>query len=235
MSYITTETELKDFIFRKLGTEAHVVEVSDLNWTDIYNTSLKYIYEHFSDSVNEKAVIVELNDVTDIILDSKIMTVQKMFVSENDLGLYLAYPGISPIYDFVSSMDRGAVSSYISSMSYIREIQQTFQKYIHFKFNSETKRLILGEPVKSAVFIVLETEEPENLYNAEYFHKILEANTWKTWMVNTGKYQNIQIGNGLTINRDDMKENYQELMQELKDSVENEEYDFIGPIRLNSL
>jgi hypothetical protein len=235
MAYITNETELKEYILRRLGSEAHRVEISDTNWDDIFNTSSKYLYEHFADAVNEKAVLVEVNNSRDLILNDNIIAVQDIHVSTNDLGLYLAYPGISPIYDFVSSGDRGAVSSYLTTMSYIREIQQTFKKYVHFKFNPESKRLILGEEVLSALLIVQEKEDITLLYNSEYFHKILEANAWRIWATNTGKYAQIQIGNGQTINREDMKERYQELMEEIKSSIENEEYDFLGPIRLNSL
>lgn len=233
--YITTETELKNFILRKLGSEAHRIEISDLNWADIYNTSVKYLYEHFADSVNEKAILVEVNNSRDLILNNSIIAVQKLYTSKNDLGLYLAYPGLSPIYDFVSSGDRGAVGSYLATMSYIRNIKETFQKYVHFKFNPESHRLILGEEISTALLVVLETEDITELYNSEYFHKILEARAWKSWAVNTGKYSEIQIGNGQTINRDDMKENYNELMEEIKSAIENEEYDFLGPIRLNSL
>lgn len=235
MAYITSETELKEYIFRKLGSEAHIIELSDLNWADIYATGSKYLFEHFADAVNEKAILVDVQNSRDLILSENILAVNNIYVSQNDLGLYLAYPGVSPIYDFVSSGDRGAVSSYIATMSYIREIQQTFQKYIHFKFNPESHRLLLGEEVLSAVLIVQEAEDIQELWNSEYFHKILEARAWKAWSVNTGKYQQIQIGNGQTINRDDMKENYNELMEEIKSAIENEEYDFLGPIRLNSI
>lgn len=233
--YITTNLELKNFIFRKLGAEAHQIEISDQNWNDIYNESLKYIYEYFADSVNEKTILVSINNVRDITLDSTIYAVKEMLVSKNDLGLYLAYPGISPIFDFVSSGDRGAVSSYLATMSYIREIRQTFQKFVHFKFNSESKRLIIGEEVTSAILVILEAETESNLFNSDYFHKVLEAKCWKAWMSNTGKYKEIQIGNGLTLNRDDMKENYNSLMEEIQDSIENDEYSFLGPIRLNSI
>ena len=235
MKYINSETELKDFIFRKLGSEAHRVEISDANWADIYNTSIKYLYEHFADAVNEKAVLIDVNNAQELQLNDSVIAVTDIHTSTNDLGRYLAYPGISPIFDFVTTGDRGAVSSYLATMSYIREIQQTFEKYIHFKFNPESHKLFLSEKILSALIVVQEAEDITELYNSRYFQMILEAKAWKTWSVNTGKYTNIQIGNGQTINRDDMKANYSELMDEIQSAIDNEEFDFMGPIRLNSL
>lgn len=236
MAYLTTPTELKDFILRKLGSEAHKVELSDLNWDDIYAESMKYLLEYFDEAVHEKIVLLELNKVQDIKLNSKIQVVKDILVSDNDLGLYLAYPGISPIYDFMVDGDRTSVSSYLTTINYMRQIQETFRKHIKFNFNSETKRLLIGEPINSCVLIALESEDEADLYNSRYFHKILEANCWKSWAVNAGgKYNGMTIGNGMTLNIEGMLKNYEDLMQEIKDSVENDEYSFLGPMRLNSL
>ena len=236
MAYIKTKEELKNFILRKLGSEAHKVEISDENWEDIYNESLKYLYEYFDEAVVEKTMVLELNKVTDIKLNENIIAVHSMHTSANDLGLYLAYPGLSPVLDFVSDGDRNAVSSYLATMTYIRELQQVFEKKVYFKFNSETHRLIIGEPITKCIIVVLEAEDELSLLNSRYFHLILEANFWNTWANNVGgKYKGWTVGNGMEINVEGMRERYNTLMEQIKDSIENDEFSFLGPIRLNSL
>jgi len=236
MAYITNITQLKEYILRQLGSESHIVEISDINWNDIYNSSLKYLMEYFDEAVNEKTVLLELNNIQDMVLNEKIMGVKDIRTTANDLGLYLAYPGVSPIFDFVSDGDRTSVSSYLATMSYIRQIDETFRKQVFFRFNAETHRLTIGESIASCLLLVFEAEDPISLYNSRYFHKILEANAWKTWAVNTGgKYNGMTIGNGLTINTDGMNQKYLDLMSEIKDAIDGDEFSFLGPIRLNSL
>ena len=100
--FINDYTELKALIFRKLGSESFTIEISDDNFTDIYNINLKYLQEHTEDAVNKKYVITDFNSEKDIQLADNVLAVTHIFLNQDNINLdSYYYPSIAPTYNFL--------------------------------------------------------------------------------------------------------------------------------------
>lgn len=232
--YITNQTELKEYIFRQLGSEQHRIEISDTNFEDIYQKSIKKLYDHTTDSVNEKFILFNPMNSKEVTLSSNIQTVLDLHMSNNSFSdSTIAYPGSSPMYDFLIGNDI-QTSAYTLFVENMRDIRQTFRNRIFFRYNTESKKLILTEEINQNILLrVLEQEDIATLYQNEFLLKLLERDCWKQWRVNTsGKYLGSTIGNGITINSEFMDEQYNRLNEEVKESIENEEFDFLRPTKI---
>lgn len=230
--YINSYEDLKDFIFRKLGSEQHQVEISELNFTDIYNKNIKYMYDYANDAVNDKYILFTLNNERDLLLSDNIQAVIDIFTPNTFVDSNIAYPGYSPVYDFLkmSSMD---TSAYLVYTTQISEIRSLFRKRLHYKFNTESKRLIINEDIQGTVLLnILDKEEIELLYDNRLFQMLLERDCWSQWTNNLMKYTGSTIGNGIIINTDFMKEKYTELDEKIKEAIEGEEFDFLAPVKI---
>ena len=88
MNYITNKTELKEYILRQLGSESHIVEISDTNFDDIYNKALNYLYERSSDGVIRKVVLIDGITEKDIFLNNNVMSINKIVTIVINVGPY---------------------------------------------------------------------------------------------------------------------------------------------------
>lgn len=233
--YITTKEELKEYILRQLGSESHRVEISDANFNDIYNKSLDYFYEHANDGVNRKLVIIEANGQRELTLNENIMTI-KYVATDNSAYTTVTpayYKGVSPIYDLLRG-DVYDTSTYLIFTETIKEYQKLFNKKIDYSFNTQTKTFIINEDDVSNIMLdYYEAEDESLVYENELFQKLLERDCWKQWKINTqGKYIGSTIGNGVEINGEFMMTMYNQLDEEIKESVINEEYDFLFPTKI---
>lgn len=231
MNYITNIVELKEYILRQLGSEAHRVEISEKNFEDIYNSSLNFMYERVDDAVNRKVSIINTLNSKDFIMNSNIMSIKRIVGSSTITGglTNYSYSGISPIYDMLKG-DITDTSTYLIMTERIKEYSKLFSEKVDYSFNSQSKRLIINsKEISSFLVDYMEVEDAELLYENELFLKHLEMQCWKKWSVHNKKYLGSTIGNGVTINSDYMQEMYQSLKEEIENDIENEAYDFIAP------
>lgn len=235
MNYITNKIELKEYILRQLGSESHIVEISDANFNDIYNKALNYLYERSSDGVIRKVVIVDGITEKDIFLNNNVMSINKIVTTSNsyyDINQLNYISGISPVYDLFRGYDV-QTSSYIILNEKIKEVNRLFQKATNYDFNSQTKRLVLQTSLKQFVMDYYESEDETLIYENELFLKFIERDCWKKWAINVGgKYLGATIGNGVELNTEFMMQMYKDLDDEIKSSVEEETYDFIAPRKI---
>ena len=235
MNYITDKDSLKEYILRQLGSESHIVEISESNFDDIYNKALNYLYERSSDGVIRKVVIIDGVTEKDIFLNSNVMSINKIVTTSNsyyDINQLNYISGISPVYDLFRGYDV-QTSSYIVLHEKIKEVNKMFQKATNYDFNSQTKRLVLQTSLKQFVMDYFEAEDEILLYENELFLKFIERDCWKQWAINVnGKYLGATIGNGVELNSEFMMQMYRDLDDEIKASVEEETYDFLSPRKI---
>lgn len=231
--YINNKTELKDFIFRQLGSEAHKVEISETNFNDIFNKSLDYLHERTDDGVIRKLVIIDTNGETDIVLNQNIMGIRKLVTGDSffNSSETAFISGISPVYDIFRGDDVSA-SSYLILNEQLDEVRRLFTKSVGWDFNTQSKRLILNETVSSIMLDMYEAEDEALLYENELFLMLLERDCWKQWYRNTHKYDGSTIGNGVTINGQMMLDSYDQLDADIKEARDNEEFDFMAPRKI---
>ena len=231
--YITSEAELKAFIFRRLGSEKHNVEISDDNWSDIYNTNIKYLKEYSSDVVYEKYYLVDIGENTELTLDDNCLSVN--FIKEKGVGseLSIDYTIASPFYDFMMYGDY-EIGSIYTFRDDIKEIKKVIAKPVKYDFSTSSKQLrILEDLEETELFLnVTMAEDVDTFYNEHFFHLLLERDCWKYWISNSSKYRGSKIGNDIELNVEYFKEKYQELKEEIKEAQENEEFDMLRPIKL---
>jgi hypothetical protein len=231
--FINSYEELQEFIFRKLGSEQHTVELSDDNFSDIFKESLKFLRNYTNDGANEKYVVYELNNEKEIILNDNIFAVLDMYAPTTFVNSNLFYPGYSPVYDFLkmSSMD---TSAYLVFTEQMKDIRDLFRKRVSYKFNTQSKKLVLHESITGKMlFKILEMEEEQYLYDSELFLKLIERDCWGQWAINIGaKYRGSSIGNGIELNTDFMMEKYNKLDEEIKAEMDSETYDFLAPFKI---
>lgn len=231
MSYINTKPELKDYIFRRLGSEAHRVEVSDTNFDDIYNKVLNHVYEYTNDAVIRKTILVnDINDQQIYTLPDNVVAINGIYTGSQYFNTSVYYPGISPVYDFLRSGSAYNTTSYLIFVEQTREIRNLFRKKVNYDFNYESKKISLGEKLSDQLlFDIYEAEDETFLYESDIFLLSLERDCWRQWSVNTSKYRGSTIGQGVEINAEFMTEQANRLEDQIKESIENEEYDFISP------
>ena len=234
MSFITTKVELKEYIFRQLGSEIHDVEITDQNFEDIYNKSIKYFQEHSNEGIMEKVVISEVNSATELTLDNSILSVNKIMDSDVSISSNTVYyPSTSPLYNYLMNGDTALSSFYVYNAD-MKEMRKMFNTKLYFKFNSETKSLILGREVEKILMVVWEAEDVLSLYSNELLLLHLEASCWRQWATNVGaKYRGSTIGKGIELNYEGMIAESERAEALLKDAVDNEEFDFLAPIRVD--
>ena len=232
--FITTETELKDYIFRKLGSEQHRVELSDNNFQDCLNASLKYTMEYSNDGIEEKYILSTLDTSIskEVILQDKILAVLDIIAPSSFSDTNVFYPGRSPVYDFLK-MSNLDTSSYLLYSEQMKDIRNIFRKRLNYTYNSQTKKLIVNESFSNQVILkIVEKVDEALLYDNTLFLKVLEKNCWEQWENNLSKYQGSSIGNGVTINTEWMKEKYTKLEEDIEKSLEDDEYNFLGPVKI---
>ena len=237
MSYITTEADFKLYMFRQLGSEKHRVDISNNEYNDIYNTNIKYIRDYSSGVVYDDYILIEdIGTNKSLILADNILAVKFIKEKGSSLGLSgdISYMGGSPIYDFMMS-GSGDLGSVYSFKEDIREIRKALSKNISFTFRPSSHTLDLGIPLDggSLYLGVLVAEDLATLFDDTFFKKLMERDMWKQWHTNCTKYKGSTIGNGVELNVDNMKDNYETLKAEIKESQDNEEYDFLRPSRIN--
>lgn len=232
MDYITNKTELKNYIFRQLGSEAHRVEISDSNWNDIYNKTMNFAFERVDDAVIRKTAIIQTYNQKDLILDSKIMSINRLLGDSkvsSTVSTY-AYAGISPLYDLIRG-DVYDTTTFLIMTERVKEYSKLFNEKVDYNFNSQSKRLIIhSKNLNSFMIDYNEIEDETLLYENEMVLKYAEMMAWKTWARNVGaKYQGSTIGNGVTLNFDYMISEADKLKEEIDNDIENETYDMLLP------
>lgn len=232
MDYITNETELKNYILRQLGSEAHRVEISDTNWDDIYNKTMNFAFERVDDAVIRKTAIIQTLGSKDLLLDSKVMSINRLIGDSkvsSTVSTY-AYAGISPLYDLIRG-DVYDTTTFLIMTERVKEYSKLFNEKVDYNFNSQSKRLIIhSKSLNSFMIDYNEIEDESLLYENEMVLKYAEMLAWKTWANHVGaKYTGSTIGNGVTLNFDYMVSQYDKLKEEIDKDIEDDTYSFLAP------
>ena len=236
--FITTKQELKDKIFRMMGSEIHTVEITELQWEDIYNTALKRIWEDSEDGSTERVVNIQINDVRELKVDERILAITKVFTN-------VSFSQDIPMMEFTTDLvfkamrssgngDESIIGKIIGLNQSIQNMKNAMFQQVDYRFNAETKMLYIHGQVKEINILALVAEEEENLFDSTAFQKLLLAGCFRQWARNLSKYGtgNIQImGNGLELNVEYMTNEADRLEQEIDELFENDAFSVVCGVR----
>ncbi len=240
VSYITTKQELFDYILRQLGSEINEIHVTSTNMEDIFQRSLKYFREYGSDAVVDINMILSIaNNAREIILDPKIVTINKV-LQDNDSSFDFGSPNAfafglySPISDFLFTGINVETSSIVTYRENYKEIRRLRYNKADYDYNPETNKLVLYEDLDKIFMNVTVIEDEDTIYDSEFFLLLMERGAWEMYENNTSKYLNSTIANGISLNTEFFAKKYLELDEKITEARDNEEFDYLGPIRVSN-
>lgn len=241
---INNLADFKSYIFRKMGSEIHQIEVTDLQWGDIVEESYKEYIEYSADGSLE--TIVKLTPTSNIIqCSNNVLNVKGVLggIVKNTTGITTMFVNsnyaipISMTDYYTRSTGSGSlIETVLATKRNLQEIRNVYRSELSYDFNTESKRLIIHteNDIDEIIILCDVAEAIELLLNNKYFKMLVLSKCWGQWYVNiAGKYNtedaNI-MGNGLKLNAIAMKETSEKLYEEYKQAVEDNELgSFIAP------
>lgn len=244
---LTTQTEFKEYIFRKLGSEIHEVEVTSAQWDDIVRDSYKEFTEYSAEGSVE--VITRVTMTSNAMkLSPNILNIKKILAGTSGTafadmfgnGEYLIPVSITSLYSGGSAGMNDAVANIISTKQSIANLRTVTAVELDFDFNVESKRLVLQTDAgfnKDIVFIGDVAEPIEEILNHKFFIMMVEARCLRQWARNLNIKYNVEdapiIGNGLKLHPTAMNDEAERLETDWKEGLDENEWDtFLAPRKL---
>lgn len=230
--YLNSIDDLKAFIFRKLGSQIHVVEVTDEQWQDITEDAQSYFYDYSDFGTYKQLVVVEPNGARDIKLSDDVVAVSECYGMDDAPNVAnMAYPS-SSLYYLLSvngGGDQIQMSAYVVMRQYLNMFKDLFREPVIYDFNSESKMLRLARADYSKMAFRLVTKEDINeLVNNVFFKLIVEMKVLRQWADNINlKYDTSNasiMGNGLKLNPDRMNEKADKIEDRIEKGLESDEW-----------
>jgi len=239
--YLNSVTDLKSFIFRKLGSQIHTVEVTDEQWLDIIEDSKSFFYDYSDFGTYKQLVVVEPNGTKEIKLSDDVVAVSECYGMDDAPNVAnMAYPS-SSLYYLLSvngGGDQIQMSAYVVMRQYLNMFKDLFREPVIYDFNSESKmlRLARADYAKMA-FRLVTKEDIDELVNNVFFKLIVEMKTLRQWADNINiKYDTSNasiMGNGLRLNPDRMNQKADKIEDRIEKGLENDEWgSLLAPKRL---
>lgn len=233
---ITTKQELIDYTIRKLGGEAHNVEITAPMWDDIVYDAQKEFHEYTDDGSIEKMLVVNPAGETDLIIGDDVVAIKRAYEPKTGFSMsnVLLNTRDTIYYEMIHGRSTGGnIGAYLLTKQYVEQIHQTAKEYIWFDFNKETKQLTLGKSFdKDIVFEALFESDETLIYNHKFMKKLVEMFALRAWANLIGlKYRGVSVGNGLELNVEGMLEQADKIFEELETAKEESEYGGILHVR----
>ena len=234
--YLNSTDDLKTYIFRKLGSEIHTVEVTDSQWDDIVDNSKTFFFDYSDWGTYSQSIIVDPNGQNEITLSDDILSVSMCHGLDDIANMAnIAYPSSSLYY--MLAINGGSdiqMSAFVVMKQYMNTFKDLFREQVLFDFNTETKKLRLGRTdYKKIAFQVMTAENVDEIVNNYFFKIIVEMNTLQQWGDNIGiKYNTSDatiMGNGLRLNPDKMWSKAQEIRDRIDKGIDEDEWGTLIP------
>lgn len=242
---LTTTVEFKDYIFRKLGSETHDVEITTLQWDDILRDSYKEFTEYSGDASVE--VISKVTMTSNAMkLSQNVLNIKKMFVGTTSnafadmfgAGQFLLPVSMTNLY---SSGGAGlSVENIISTKQAIANLRTITAVELDYNFNIETKKLVIQSDASfngEIIFIGDVAEPIEEILNNKFFIMMVESRCLRQWARNMNIKYNVEeapiIGNGLKLHPTAMNDEAERLEIQWKEGLDENEWDtYLAPRKL---
>lgn len=237
--HLQTASDLKTYIFRKLGSQLHTVEVTDEQWDDILDASQNFFYD-YSDWGNYKQfIVIEPNGESEIILSDNVVAISECYGMDDAPNVSnMAYPSSSMYYMLAANGggDQMQMSAFVVMRQYLNTFKDLFREPILHDFNTESKTLRLGRSDYGKIaFRVAVSEDVDMIVNNFLFKMVIEKNVLEQWADNlTLKYNTSNssiMGNGLTLNTDKMYEKVAKLEDRINQGIQDDEWGTLIPIK----
>lgn len=234
ISRLSSAQDLIDYTIRRLGGDAHNVEIGEDAWEDIIYDARRDFHKYTDDGSLEKLILVNPEGNTEMILDDSVLSIMRAYEPKSSLGISnVLLPLQDTIYyNMVRGNATGHLSSYVVTKQYIETIHQLVKEYIWFDFNPETKQLLLGKPYTKEIAFEVFVEADESLiWNHKFMKRLTLMYALREWAsLISGKYRGVSVGNGLELNSDGMIEWADKIQDELDRALEDNEYGgILGP------
>ena len=237
--YLSNVADLKSYIFRKLGSQIHTVEVTDEQWDDIIENSSRFFYDYSDWGSYKQFIVIEPNGQMEVELADSVVAISDCYgIDDAPNVANMAYPS-SSIYYLLSvngGGDQIQMSAYVVMRQYLNTFKDLFREPIIFDFNTESKRLRFGRSDYNKVaFRVVTTEDIDEIVNNYLFKLVVEMNTLRQWADNINiKYDTSSasiMGNGLKLNPDRMNQKADSIQERIDKGIDEDEWGSLIPIK----
>ena len=238
--HLTSTADLKAYTFRKLGSEVHDVEITDLQWGDILADATKFFRDYSEYASHTEHVVIDATGVSELQLDESVLAITRCHTG-SDLGNVFNYliPSSSFLYQVVmNGSSGGMLGAYTVMRQYIDMINQLLSIPVVFNYNSEENKIYFANSSYTVVGMeVVIASDIEALVNDIFFKMIVEMLCLKQWARNINLKYNVEdasvTGNGLKLNPSEMMRQAEALEERIMDGIENDEFgSSMGPIRI---
>jgi len=245
---ITTKEELIAYTKRRMGGQAHNIELTPEQWEDILTMAYRQWREQSSQGNIESVYVAEFADGTKdkFKLDDSILAVKAIFEFQDGTtgsGIDTMFVGsnLSVPVSMATLFNSASVTSSAINLFQVRQSIDSAKRMlsgekVHYDYNTNTKNLAIldGNEHKSLTIFVTKAEPLEECLMDENLQLLVQAFALEDWASLLGlKYDqsNAQImGNGLGLNITRMEEKALALREEYQRRLEDFELDTLLPL-----
>lgn len=247
---IKTRVAFAQYCLRKLGDPVVEVNLDEQQIDDAIDDALDMFWEYHADGSTQVFLKHEITqddlDTGNIPIPENVLNVIRVLSlggGEGSNGIanmnnlqYVAY-----FSDLISRIPRAGLGSYAINMSYINTINDMFnaEKLISYNKHQDvlnilggTDRLLVGDFIVYEAVVINDPEVHSETWNNWWLKAYTTALLKKQWGVNLGKYVNVTLPSGLTINGEAIRAEgiaeVAELEQRLRDEFQEPPDFFVG-------
>ena len=227
------------YCLRKLGDPVVMVNVTPAQIDDAIDDSLDMFWEYHADGSTQ---LFFKHELTQANLDSRSIPVPENTLAvirvlslggNGSTGIanlnnlqYVAY-----FSDLISKIPGGGMSSYVTNLQYLNTMSEIFNTEKLVEFNKHQGELIIqGDATGLRVgdFLVYEAvviNDPEDnplTWDNWWLKNYTTALIKKQWGVNLGKYSNVTLPSGVTMNGESIRAEGIQEISDLEDRLRNE-------------
>jgi hypothetical protein len=246
MAAVTSRTEFKDKILRKLGSPVLQINVTDAQVDDAVDDALKYYWDYHYDG---SEVVYLSTQITQEIVDQKYIT-----VPENIIGAirFFATSSLSSTNmfslsvqfaqsDFFHTLASGSLVPFYMAMTRLAEIEQLLVGQAPIRFNRHQDRvyfdmtkskLTVGNYLVLEAYRAIDPDVWTDMWDDRWLIRYATAMVKKQWGSNMKKFNGVTLPGGVQLNGqqiyDEAEAEVKELESEMINSYSLPVYDMIG-------
>jgi hypothetical protein len=245
MAIPVNKTEFGEYCLRKLGGGVVEINVTDAQVDDRIDEALEYFHMFHVDGLDR--VFIPYT-ITQSDIDNKYITIQ-----EPVLAIINVFSNVSGLtgtnwasgmwqykYDIFSNINFGSgksygIGDYILSMQYLNTMDVTVGVKPRFQYSPHSNKLYVdhdwsnysvGDTIAYEAYIVIDPDEYPNVWNDIWLKKYAVALIGEQWGSNLQKFQNVELPGGITLNGDELRNQYAEEKVRLEEELEDK---FVAP------
>lgn len=237
---IKTRIDFGKYCLRKLGDPVVMVNVSPEQIDDAIDDALDMFWEYHADG---SVQMFFKHEITQADLDAGVIEIPEntlAVIRVLSLGGGSGSSGIANFdnlqyyayfSDLISKIPGGGMSSYVMNLQYLNTISEVFNAEKLFEFNKhqgklviqgDTSKLRVGEHIIYEAVVTNDPEEHPLTWDNWWLKNYATALIKKQWGVNLGKYANVTLPSGVTMNGETIRAEGIAEIADLEDRLRNE-------------